>query len=144
MLRKNPTSEAYSAHNKELIGFDHDNDKGSKMKRHKDSQTKAVFFCLGIIALLGIIAKVHVNHLQKYTPKRLRKHAHVVEEQKEESGGTPSTMDFLPPHSIYKLEVEDIHGEMLNFSKFRGMVTLVVNVACSWGKTRVSYTELGA
>jgi hypothetical protein len=28
-------------------------------------------------------------------------------------------------------------------SKLYGMVTLIVNVACSWGKTRVSYTELG-
>ena len=134
MLRKNTTSdEASSARNKNLDGFDHDNDKGSKMKRHKDSQAKAVFFCLGIIALLGIIAKVRVNHLQKYTPKRLRKqHFRGLAEQKEENAvDTPSAIDFLPPHSIYKLEVEDIHGEMLNFSKFRGMVTLVVNVACS-------------
>lgn len=51
-------------------------------------------------------------------------------------------MDFLPPHSLYSLNVEDIHGKMVDFSSFRGMVTLIVNVACSWGKTKLSYKEL--
>ena len=61
--------------------------------------------------------------------------AEIVESQR--------AVDFLPPHSLYKLEVENIYGQMINFSKFQGMITLVVNVACSWGKTKVSYTELG-
>jgi len=141
MLRKNPTTSATSlARGRDLDRFDDDNDKSSKkMKQHKDSQTKAIFFCLGIIALLGIIAKVKVNHLHKFTA-RLQKHSHAL--AKQETVDVSGAIDFLPPHSIYKLEVEDIYGKMINFAKYRGMVTLVVNVACSWGKTQISYTEL--
>lgn len=143
MLRKNPTSETPSVRKRDLEGVGHDNDKDSKLRRHKDSQTKAIFFCLGIIALLGIIAKGRVNHLQKYAPKRLRKQNHRrMSVAHEENIKTPNMIDFLPPYSLYKLEVEDIHGKMVDFSSFRGMVTLIVNVACSWGKTRISYTEL--
>lgn len=132
MLRRNP-AEASSARKRDLGGLDHDNDKGSKMKLRKDSQTKAVFFCLAIIALLGVVAKVRVNHVNKSVSKRLRKqtHRHVLGENKAGNVDTPSVVDFLPPHSLYKVEVEDIHGTMVDFSSFRGMVTLIVNVACS-------------
>lgn len=142
MLRKNPTLSAPSSARGGRYVDRFDNEKGSKMKQQKESQTKAIFFCLGIISLLGLIAKVKVNHLHKFTAKRLRKRSHALAGQNEKSIDIPGAIDFLPPHSIYKQEVEDIYGEMINFSKFQGMVTLVVNVACSWGKTQVSYTEL--
>lgn len=101
------------------------------MKRQKDSQAKAILFCLGILAFLGLVAKVEVNHLHKFTGKRLRKHSHSAQRQMKEAVKASSAADFLPPHSIYKLEVEDIYGKIINFSKFKGMVTLIVNVACS-------------
>ena len=137
MLRKNPAASAASARDsRELKNFNNDNyEKGSKMKREKDSQTKAIFFCLGIIAFLGLVAKVEVNHLHRFTKNRLRKRSHSVDHSMDrkmkETIKAQTAMDFVPPHSIYKLEVEDIYGEMINFSKFRGMVTLIVNVACS-------------
>ena len=155
MLRKtnNPATDSTSAAagNDERFGIDHDNDKNSKIKRQKDSQTKSVLFCLGIIALLVVIVRVRSNHSHKYTPERLRKkhdssHHRLAEleedtsltlsrhdnEEQPADVGLMTASDFLPPYSIYspKLEVEDIHGEIVNFSKFRGMVTLVVNVAC--------------
>jgi hypothetical protein len=153
MLRKtsNPATDSTSAAagNDERF-VDHDNDKNSKIKRQKDSQTKSVLFCLGIIALLVVIVRVRSNHSHKYTPERLRKthssHHRLAEEEEDTSltlsrqdneeqpadVGLMTANDFLPPYSIYSpnLEVEDIHGGMVNFSKFRGMVTLVVNVAC--------------
>lgn len=107
------------------------------MKRNKESQTKAIFFCLGVLALLGLIAKVEVNHLHKFTSKRLRKrsHHHHVDVAREMEEKAPDSrgdaVDFHPPHSIYNLEIEDIYGKMINTSKFRGMVTLIVNVACN-------------
>ena len=128
MLRKNQSSARGGI---ALRTFDNDNEKGSKMKRQKDSQSKAIFFCLGILAFLGIIAKVEVNHLHKFTAKRLRKRPHAAGRKMEATVDTPRVTDFLPLNSIYKLEVEDIYGKMINFSKFQGMVTLVVNVACS-------------
>lgn len=132
MLRKNPAASAASSSrgSREIDRFNSDDEKGSKMKRQKDSQGKAILFCLGILVFLGLVAKVEVNHLHRFTGKRLRKHSHSQHRQME-AVKVQSAADFLPPHSIYKLEVEDIYGEMINFSKFQGMVTLIVNVACS-------------
>jgi len=156
MLRKSnfttDTSPATAAGNDEIF-VDHDNDKHSKIKRQKESQTKAVFFCLGIIILLVVIATVRLNHSNKYTPERLRKHSsrHRLAEKEDNNNNSNNNgaslslshhdnepavamtdaSDFLPPYSIYKLEVENINGELIQFSKFRGMVTLVVNVACN-------------
>jgi hypothetical protein len=136
MVRKNPAawSASSSRGGRDLGGFD-ENDydgKASKIKRRKDSQTRAIFFCLSIIAFLGIIAKVKVNHWHKFTRNKLRTRSpHAVARQTEGIVNVPGVAtNFLPPHSIYKLEVKDIFGKMINFSKFQGMVTLVVNVAC--------------
>ena len=134
MLRKNPSASAASSArgSREIDRFNMDDEKGSKMKRQKDSQAKTILFCLAILAFLGLAAKVEVNHLHRFTGKRLRKHSHSTHRQMEgKAVKTPSAMDFLPPHSLYKLEVEDIYGKMINFSKYQGMVTLIVNVACS-------------
>lgn len=133
MLRKNPAASASSSSrgSREIDRFNSDDEKGSKMKRQKDSQAKAILFCLGILAFLGLVAKVEFNHLHRFTGKRLRRHSHTSTHRKMEAAKVQSAADFLPPHSIYKLEVKDIYGEMVNFSKFQGMVTLIVNVACS-------------
>jgi len=156
MLRKSnfatDTSPATAAGSDEIIA-DHYHEKHSKIKREKDSQTKAVFFCLGIIVLLLVTATVRLNHSHKYTPERLRKHSsrHRLVGNEDNSNNSknndasllsshhdnePAVVmtdanDFLPPYSIYKLEVENINGNIIDFSKFRGMVTLVVNVACN-------------
>ena len=133
MVRKNPTTtDGFQASNKvpkNRGDHDHDNDKGSKIKRHKDSQMKAVFFCLAIIAFLVVVAMVRLNHSRKYTPERLRR-KHSQHEQRPTGEIPSSAVDFLPPHSIYKLQMEDVNGKLVDMSTFRGMVTLVVNVAC--------------
>ena len=36
----------------------------------------------------------------------------------------------LPPDSIYRTKVRDIHGNRQDFAQFAGSVSLVVNVAC--------------
>jgi len=36
----------------------------------------------------------------------------------------------LPPDSIYRTKVQDIHGDMQQLMKYSGGVSLVVNVAC--------------
>jgi hypothetical protein len=36
----------------------------------------------------------------------------------------------LPPDSIYRTKVEDIHGEWKQLMEYSGSVSLVVNVAC--------------
>lgn len=44
--------------------------------------------------------------------------------------------------SIYDLIVPDIHGTPTSLRQYEGFVTLVVNVACAWGKTDISYRQL--
>ena len=48
----------------------------------------------------------------------------------------------LPPDSIYRTKVEDIHGEWRRLMDYAGNVSLVVNVACEWGLTQSNYKEL--
>ena len=48
----------------------------------------------------------------------------------------------LPPDSIYRTKVEDIHGERKQLMEYSGSVSLVVNVACEWGLTHSNYKEL--
>jgi hypothetical protein len=37
----------------------------------------------------------------------------------------------LPQNSIYRLTVKDLHGETVRLSQFAGLVSVVVNTACS-------------
>ncbi|KAG7352464.1 glutathione S-transferase domain containing protein [Nitzschia inconspicua] len=44
--------------------------------------------------------------------------------------------------SFFDLEAKDIHGKIVNFSQFKGQVTLVVNVASECGYTDSHYRSL--
>ena len=48
----------------------------------------------------------------------------------------------MPVDSIYRLSVLDAQGETTHLDRFAGKVSLVVNTACLWGKTDVSFTQL--
>ena len=50
----------------------------------------------------------------------------------EDDAATPQVVadTFLPPNSLYQVSMPNIRGEMIGFDRFRGFVTLVVNVAC--------------
>lgn len=48
----------------------------------------------------------------------------------------------LPENSIYRLTMTDVTGNKIDLSQFAGMVSLVVNTACHWGKTRLEMREL--
>lgn len=49
---------------------------------------------------------------------------------------------ILPPDSIYRAKVKDIHGDWQQLMQYSGSVSLVVNVACEWGLTKSNYKEL--
>lgn len=73
--------------------------------------------------------------VEKYTPNQLRKKSQVRNLGRTGDGEDDNSMpgvaaNFLPPNSIYKVSMESIRGELINFDRFRGFVTLVVNVAC--------------
>jgi len=46
------------------------------------------------------------------------------------------------PKSLYDFTVEDINGEQVSLSKYKGKVALIVNVASACGLTNGNYTEL--
>jgi len=46
--------------------------------------------------------------------------------------------------SFYNLNAVNIDGKSEDFTRFAGQVTLVVNVACKWGKTKSSYQAMTA
>ena len=45
-------------------------------------------------------------------------------------------------HSVYDLQAKDIHGQMIHFSKFRGKVVVLTNVASYCGYTESHYHGL--
>lgn len=140
MVRKNAAAEASSPSRRLASDNQHnDNEKRSKLKRHKSSNfNKAgIVICLSILAIVCIMAMFRDNpKVQKYTPSRLRKSARHLQKGEDDdqlvvkNPLTGEAADFLPPNSIYKLSIPDIHENLIDLSKFRGMVTLVVNVAC--------------
>ena len=75
--------------------------------------------------------------VEKYAPNRLCK-KHQVRNLKPTSDGEDEddaakpevASTFLPPNSLYKVSMPNIRGELIDFDRFRGFVTLVVNVAC--------------
>jgi len=48
----------------------------------------------------------------------------------------------LPPDSIYRTELTDIHNEPQSLLQYAGSISLIVNVACEWGLTQSNYKEL--
>jgi len=46
------------------------------------------------------------------------------------------------PPNIYSFEAQDIDGNPVKMSKYRGRVVLIVNVATEWGLTDKNYKEL--
>ena len=42
----------------------------------------------------------------------------------------PQQNRLLPPDSIYRTEVEDIHGNWKKLMEYSGGISLIINVAC--------------
>jgi glutathione peroxidase len=120
-------------------------EKGGKIRRQQKSQFQNALLFLGIMSLIFLVTIVKLRHGTKTHNSLLR--SRVLNKQgigsldldlvPPQHGST-----FLPPNSIYKLSVEDATGQEVSLEKYAGIVTLVVNVACLWGKTKVTYEQL--
>jgi len=53
-----------------------------------------------------------------------------------------SPLSALPDNSLYRLTTTDIHGNPHELSQYIGKTTLIVNVACECGYTKVNYEQL--
>ena len=104
-----------------------------KIKRQEESRTTNALVFLGIMTLFFLAAMVKIRHHDPDSASSsLRSHQKRRHAAKED---TLKEIDFhhkpfVPPDSIYSLTVPDITGSLVSLDKFRGMVTLVVNVAC--------------
>lgn len=89
------------------------------------------------------IAAVHESPL--HSAEAQHKTRHVVDvEDKQDDFFDPDVHADLPEKSIYRLSVDNILGEKESLLRFAGIVTLVVNTACKWGKTKLEYQQLAA
>jgi hypothetical protein len=108
-----------------------DDDKGGKLRRRKQSQARSCVAFLAILSFLILVLMVKMNHTQKYISSKLRRHRAAQHDASLEVKGAGETVDsFLPPDSIYKLSLPDMAGNLVSLENYRGMVTLIVNVAC--------------
>ena len=58
------------------------------------------------------------------------------------SSASLSQQHILPPDSIYRSTMTDIHGLTQDLIQYTGSISLIVNVACEWGLTSRNYQEL--
>ena len=49
---------------------------------------------------------------------------------------------YIPSNSIYNLKGKTIDQNEFDFSSLEGKVSLIVNVACKWGKTKSNFSQL--
>ena len=136
MLRKSSTQNSGKTTPQKLD----DEGKHRKVQRQQESRTKNALVFLGIICVvfLTVMVKLRHNHDMPKSIGSLRSHKRHDSLAVEHQHALP----FIPPSSIYSLSVEDITGKMVSLNGFHGMVTLIVNVACLWGKTKVNYEQL--
>jgi len=109
-------------------------EKEEKLERSNKQRLSFVFSFLGTLAFLFLVSFVKMKH-SPYGPNAVRS-------RREQKGLSQNSNMVLPPNSIYRLTVQDSRGSPLSLERFAGMVSLVVNVACKWGKTDVSYRQL--
>ena len=127
------------------VGVAEDDNKGSKLRRRrKESQVRAVVIVFAMIAFTFLVYVVKLNHRDhnKYVPSKLRHHRGLgggssssssSGQQQQQQVVVPNSDNILPlpSNSIYnKLLIPDITGNYISMDKYRGMVTLIVNVAC--------------
>jgi Glutathione peroxidase len=95
---------------------------------------------LVVVSLVAIVTRSNNPKTQRYAPSKLRTSRSLIKSEtvQEGDGGTDDdetpnagqAVEFLPPNSIYNVAMESIQGELVDFSKYRGFVSLIVNVAC--------------
>ena len=113
-----------------------DDDKGGKRRRRKESQARAVVIIFAAISFLFLVVMVKMNHSKrnKYVPSRIRRaNAAAASHDGQHKPKVVHDSALLPlsSDSLYnQLLIPDLLGNYVSMDKYRGMVTLIVNVAC--------------
>ena len=120
---------------------DDDDEKSGKLRRRKVARRRqTALIVVGCLLVLGFQVVFEMEHRQR--PKQVRGSSKQQLHRQEEAvldqpnaavddlfAGEVAAVT-LPEQSIYRLSYPDINGEMISFSRFSGMLSLVVNTAC--------------
>jgi len=132
MRRANKTPAAVKrSHLDVQMGGVADTSKIHKKKSASNSSLALALLCgaAALCTLLYVSNKVFSSTPIKSERKVFSKH---MEEIKKNSNDRYQQQEnrLLPPDSIYRTKIEDIHGNYQQLMDYAGSVSLVVNVAC--------------
>jgi glutathione peroxidase len=123
-------------------GFDED-EKGAKLHREKRARARKILLGMALMSIAFIVAIATLTYDQNgVNSRRSRPKIRVAREKMGDLEIRPRLAPPLPEDSIYRLSVENQFGDMVSLRQYAGNVTLVVNTACKWGKTSVSFQQL--
>ena len=110
------------------------NEKTKKIRREEESRTRTALRFLGVMSLLFVAAMVKLRHNHDMPKSRhfgkLRSHGISKVSRALENVPDIKNAEFIPLSSLYQLSVSDITGSTVSLSRYFGLVTLIVNVAC--------------
>jgi glutathione peroxidase len=124
-----------------------DDEKGGKLlrRRARDRVIHTALTFLGCLCILFLMSLHSSKRDPADTNAKVRSweiRQIVQRQERPDHFQDNSPPPLLPANSIYRLSIEDPFGEMVSLQRFAGRVTLVVNTACKWGKTRLEYHQL--
>lgn len=91
----------------------------------------------------GKMKKKILHSLRHFNKNTIGANTHFTDGVENEGGVSWKKM-LLPPTSLYRVSHvrENDGNSVVSMQRYSGMITLIVNVACKWGKTERTYTEL--
>lgn len=133
------------------IPTSHDDEPSDKLHKSKrrGNKSKIIMAVVGSLVALGTliyVAKLVANgggasllQLGKRShaaaaihniKNKMKHHQHHHEADVQSASSSMSQESLLPPDSIYRSTIADIHGVPQHLSQYAGYVSLIVNVAC--------------
>lgn len=101
----------------------------TKVHKHKGaSKSSLLFAILCGLAAMGTLVYVSKAVFSNNGSDKVTKKSEIPQQNKERY--LPQQNRLLPPDSIYRTTIEDIHGKQQQLMDYSGSVSLVVNVAC--------------
>lgn len=101
----------------------------TKVHKHKGASKSSLLFAIICgLAAMGTLVYVSKAVFSNNGSDKVTKKSEIPQQNKERY--LPQQNRLLPPDSIYRTTIEDIHGKQQQLMDYSGSVSLVVNVAC--------------
>lgn len=131
MRRANKTSGKRSTHLDLPSSHDDGVDDSSKVHKRKSASKSALLIAIVCgLAAIGTLIYVSDKVFSSNVGNKLVGKGDAPNSAVKKERFLPQQNRLLPPDSIYRTKIEDIHGEYKQLMDFSGKVSLVVNVAC--------------